>query len=292
MDLSIVYIHRYDPKYLETSIRQAKRVFQGHRIILLGDATNQHLAQDVGIEHYFLEDYRHPHVLLNYYHRSPNEEAYEKLCFERYYILENFIKEKGIPRVMMTDSDIFYFENFIELIHDQLQREGPLYGTVAFQPNKAIVPFLWDVEMISHFTAYLDTFFSLGARKSIDALCNNGVIGHIADYYVAGLYSQGIFTEELPLLPNGILPKCPMNVNAINLWDWSLKNNRLFCRNIYYSAHKKTLQRVSASDFLLKETGETISFLHFQGPSKHCIHKIDHFVNHSQELTYEVDVLP
>jgi len=75
-------------------------------MILLGDASNKKIADKHGLEHFQASSYNQT---IPYYHVSSNAPDYEKFCFERWFIINNFIKSHTISEFIHSDSDNAFF---------------------------------------------------------------------------------------------------------------------------------------------------------------------------------------
>lgn len=79
-----------------------KHYNQTRRIILLGDDTNKCIANSCGIDFFHYADYSEE---IPYYHVSVNGREYEKFCFERWFIIYNFLTKHRIDHFVHSDSD-------------------------------------------------------------------------------------------------------------------------------------------------------------------------------------------
>jgi hypothetical protein len=110
MAMPIVTIHRGYAPYLVTTLAQAKFTNPKSEIVLLGDSSNQFL------------DFVHYEHILNYYseaqqfaavyadkHRSPNNFEYELFCFQRWFVLKEFMRARQIEQCVHIDSDLMLY---------------------------------------------------------------------------------------------------------------------------------------------------------------------------------------
>jgi len=106
----IVFIHRGDDEYLTYSLQQAKRGSPQSDIILIGDAANARFASETvrhfGIDDFFESAGRFAEV---YQHQSGNAYEYELFCFQRWFVLRDFMKAHDIARCCYLDSDIMLY---------------------------------------------------------------------------------------------------------------------------------------------------------------------------------------
>src|SRR3990167_793882 len=108
LNIPIIYIHIGWSDYLQYSIQQARRRNPMSRIILLGTEENDRFDH---IEHYNIKEYFHSAKEFEkiYQHMSTNNIHFEKFCFSRWFILNEFVKFHNIYRFFTTDSDTLLF---------------------------------------------------------------------------------------------------------------------------------------------------------------------------------------
>lgn len=110
MNLPIFFVHQSNPLYLSASLSKARDMNPGHEVILLGDYTNQDYK---GISHYLIRNYKQEaeEFANHYIHRSPNSFDYELFCFQRWFIIHDFIKKErpDIKEFIYLDSDAMMF---------------------------------------------------------------------------------------------------------------------------------------------------------------------------------------
>ena len=115
MSIPIVTVHRGYAAYLVRALAQAKFTNPKSEIVLLGDASNQ-----------FLDFVRHEN-LLDYYssaqqfaqvcadqHCSPNSYEYELFCFQRWFILQEFMHRHQYDACFHIDSDVMLYADLTE----------------------------------------------------------------------------------------------------------------------------------------------------------------------------------
>jgi len=107
MSIAIVFIHTGDDEYLDYSIRQAKFSNPSSSIFLLGDQESHKYASNIAhylpLDHFFDGANEFAGV---YQHLSPNTYPYELFCFQRWFVLRDFMRAYGIEQCCYLDSDI------------------------------------------------------------------------------------------------------------------------------------------------------------------------------------------
>jgi len=106
----VVFIHRGDDDYLAHSLQQAKRSSPQSDIVLIGDSDNLKYASET-VQHFRIDDYFQSAARFAevYKHQSGNSYDYELFCFQRWFILKEFVKANGIERCCYLDSDILLY---------------------------------------------------------------------------------------------------------------------------------------------------------------------------------------
>lgn len=113
--MNIVFIHKGNSDYMKISLRQARKMNKSAKIYLIGDENNN--KYDF-LEHYNINNYSE-NTKLNefnkyYKHLSPNSFEYEKFCFNRWFILLNFMKENNISHCFHADTDVMILKEILD----------------------------------------------------------------------------------------------------------------------------------------------------------------------------------
>ena len=107
----IIFIHQFNHSYLPLSLWQARKSNPEARIILIGDAWNAHF--DLIAEHVPAKAYRKraSEFARNFTNFSTNPHSFELVCLERWFILEEFMRENNLEQCLYLDSDVLQFGN-------------------------------------------------------------------------------------------------------------------------------------------------------------------------------------
>lgn len=94
----IIFVHTGNAYYLELALSQAKISNPNADIILLGDKYNNKYPY---INHFLISDYfesakEFSEVFFNY---SPNKREYELFCFQRWFVIKDFLIRNKIIAV-------------------------------------------------------------------------------------------------------------------------------------------------------------------------------------------------
>ena len=98
----IIVLHKGSSDYLKICLAQAKFSNPNSRIILLGDETNETLAKQVGAEHYLICNYFSKALEFEkiYKHYSTNSYNFELFCFQRWFVVDEFINSEGLDKFL------------------------------------------------------------------------------------------------------------------------------------------------------------------------------------------------
>ncbi|MDF2681172.1 MAG: hypothetical protein K0R47_2362 [Brevibacillus sp.] len=147
MSLPIVFIHRGDDDYLGYALAQAKWSNPNSPILLLGKTINQQFAQN-GIIHVMIDDYMETAVnfakVYKHIHYMPYE--YNLFCFQRWFILRDFMRHHNIPKCCYLDSDVMLYTDVNQ----------PQFETFSME-------FVWtnfvEIQRLERFCAFVTTHF-------------------------------------------------------------------------------------------------------------------------------------
>ncbi|HAT4257867.1 hypothetical protein P5F61_08150 [Clostridium perfringens] len=111
-NIPIVFIHKGNQEYLKYAIKSAEKF--NKNVFLLGDNSNKNLCRNFyNINNLKSEDFIEFKKV--YKHMSTNSFEFELICFERYFILKEFMVKNNFNKVIMLDSDVLTFENYSNL---------------------------------------------------------------------------------------------------------------------------------------------------------------------------------
>lgn len=160
----IIFVHGGYADYVLHVLAITKHFNPTTRIVLLGDDKNKCAANQLGIDFYHYADYSEP---IPYYHLSVNGRDYEKFCFDRWFIIYNFLTKHRLNTFIHSDTD-----NVI--CHDAsiVSYTNACIGD--YNQNRVIVP---------------NIFFS-----------NRETLGKIISYY------RELYTKDYPDFINEIAP--------------------------------------------------------------------------------------
>lgn len=181
--IPVIFIHTGDSAYLEHTLWQAREY--NEQVILLGDTSNNHYSH-LKIEHYCSASYSQAanYFASIYKHISPMPYNFELTCFQRWFILEEFMQSKSIPVVFHCDTDAMlycnitqeyeYFKNydlalvFIKRYHFINNYQGGMFS-------------FWNLKSITSFCNYIRSVYE--NKEKINALLKNYSAQQPSTYY-------------------------------------------------------------------------------------------------------------
>lgn len=112
MSIPIIFVHKGNPFFLHSVLKQAKRTNPNSEIILLGDNTN---CKYKFVKHYFIDDYFTSAEAFSkvYQHYSPNPYDYELFCFQRWFVIKDFVDRTwgGNAQFLYCDTDTLLYDD-------------------------------------------------------------------------------------------------------------------------------------------------------------------------------------
>ena len=109
----IVFIHQNNSEHLRYSLAQAKKSNPNSTVYLLGDESND---QYPCVEHHRSSDYSVGAAQFAevYTHYSTNGVDFELVCFQRWFILRDFLTARRIDQCVYLDSDVLLYADVTE----------------------------------------------------------------------------------------------------------------------------------------------------------------------------------
>lgn len=106
--IALIFTHRGNDFYLNYVLRQARYFNLDADIYLLGDETNRHYDF---VTHVMISDYMSSANEFEkvYEHMSSNLYEYELFCFQRWFIILDFVRNNGIENFVCLDSDVLLY---------------------------------------------------------------------------------------------------------------------------------------------------------------------------------------
>ena len=192
----IIFIHRNYSDYLNYSLRQAKESNPESQIYLIGDESND--CYDF-VSHHSMSDYGQEsnEFMRIYKHYSTNSYEFELYCFQRWFVLREFLVMNGIDRCLYLDSDIMLYAN--------IKNEHNKFGHFDFTLSHLFCGctfFLYRLEALINFCEFLKDIYKKKDKYNLDRMISqfavrkkNKLPGGACDMTAFGLYQEEHFGE-------------------------------------------------------------------------------------------------
>ena len=108
--LPIIFIHRSNSEHLKYSLAQARESNPNSTIFLLGDSSNDvyEFVEHRPFVEYFQEA---AHFQKLYKHYSTHGVDFELICFQRWFILREFLMANNLSQCLYLDSDVMLYSD-------------------------------------------------------------------------------------------------------------------------------------------------------------------------------------
>ncbi|MGB3653480.1 MAG: hypothetical protein WBA41_19980 [Rivularia sp. (in: cyanobacteria)] len=253
--IPIVTLHRGNHPYLIYSLAQAKKNNPESDIFLLGDYSNKFLRfithEDFS---FYCEGAKEFEKIYADKHMSSNDFLHEMFCFQRWFILRDFMKKNKIEKCVHIDSDILLYANLSEeqekFAHSDFTLSKKGSGHNSFIKLKGIEDFC---EFVINFYTNPSLF------KILETLWEDKKSrpGGICDMTLLNQYYQrnsDKIAQTSDIINNSVYDA---NINASH--EFEMRNG---IKNIYWVDGKPYCKHL--------KSGKGIKFnsLHFQGKAK------------------------
>lgn len=255
--LPIIFDYIGPSFYLRYALENAKKFNPNSRIILLGEDVSN--IPDF-VEYYPISEYNKSALKFRkvYKHMSNNTESVERFCFERWFVINEFVKKHKIKKFLTCDSDVLLFEN---ITNDFYKNYACCDVTLANKTSGGFM-FVGNPKALDNYCKLTYKLFSDPKEKRIfekfwagykktgkdgginDMMAwaeyykrNSKKVGEITDIFDNATYDAGFLTRQ--------------NVEM----DGKIKKV-IFENNLPYCIEKNTSKKIR------------MKCLHFQGPTK------------------------
>lgn len=253
--IPIVFIHRGNSLFLKYALHQARLLNPHNPIILIGDKTNA--LQPVFVQHYLIDNYADNAQAFQkiYQHQSPNPFDYELFCFQRWFILQQFVDRFNILQFVYLDSDVLLYcqvdqvMNTLKTDMTVCKEYGPCY---TFVKNAALLKdycrFIVASFVQEQEKKMTRAFMAKFADKGTPGLSDMVTLGAFASIN----HIDDIGKEGLPIYFDH-------NINCPNVYAYNKKTS---LKKIYWLNNQPHLYNIYTKQYV-RSWG-----LHFQGGAK------------------------
>ncbi len=267
MSLPIVFIHTGYSAYLEFSLRQAKHSSPDSEIILLGNEANDRFdfVRHVNMKDCFKSAAEFAKI---YQHYSTNPHDYEMFCFQRWFILKDFMAQSKIDELMVCDSDMLVYCSADELYKKYFKNYALSVSIHSAQVASAEVSF-WRLNVVNDFCSFMTSLYTkkrslLRLKQFYENLRSKNILGGYCDMIAVHDYiSQfdGKLSNTQTIIEDAA---CDSHISDPHAggYEYKLKygKKKISWRNNFPYCHNKDLDKDIR--FLL---------IHFQGPAKYLV---------------------
>ncbi len=194
--LPIVFLHNTNSDYLKLSLGQAKCSNPKSTVYLIGDDSNN--CYDFVEYHSSANYYQGANCFSKIYrHFNTTPYQYELFCFQRWFILHEFLKANKLEMCLYLDSDTMLYAD----VTDEQKKFAQFDFTLSFKTCGSIF-FLNRVEALADFCQFLTDIYTKKERLYFDRMLaqyatfkKNGMAGGACDMTAFDFYSYDHFGE-------------------------------------------------------------------------------------------------
>lgn len=190
----IVFVHRGDSDHLACSLAQAQHSNPASTVFLLGDEQNDHYPC---VSHHAYADYFSGASAFEaiYRHFSTHPVDFELICFQRWFILKEFLAAHNLRQCVYLDSDV--------LLYADVTSEMPKFRRFDFTlcwNTIGCVVFVTDVEGLARLCQFMMDVYAKRDRYQYDRMAShfavrqrNRLPGGACDMTALQLYNELTF---------------------------------------------------------------------------------------------------
>lgn len=263
-EIPIIFIHKGNSPYLKFALAQAQFSNPHSDIILIGDNSNQHYSETY--KHWLIHDYSLSATEFSsrYLHLSTNNYDFELFCFQRWFILYDFIVAQEIKAPFVyLDSDV--------LIMTNVREQVDLFMTFSMTVSRDVGPqysFFRSASVLKELCNLMISFY-------MDKNLSEGLKGKYLTYFTnlkkpGGICDMTLINEYRMLNKDLVIDLCQIINNET--YDHNLNLSDGFLMKGCFKKLTRMNNRVMGQ---LASTKEKVFFkgLHFQGAAKLIMHR-------------------
>lgn len=254
--IPIILIHKGNSPYLPASLLQLRHVCPHNQIYLIGNEANR--MYDKIVEHVSFVNYsvRAIEFINHYIHFSTNGYEFELICLQRWFVLEEFMKARGIQQCVYLDSDILVYSD-LNTLHSLLSFSKMTITGISPHHN-----FIHRRECLTEICDFIwKAYTQPNAVKELEEKFEK----YLKKHGVGGISDMTFFTEFKKLHPEKIADLSIIHEDAI--FDITLDTIDEFEDQ---GGFKKIEWQGQVPYGIQRHTGNKVKFhtLHFQGKCK------------------------
>jgi hypothetical protein len=277
MSTPIILIHKGDSFYLPYTLIQVKTTNPESEIFLIGDSKNSHykFITHINIDKYFDKAQKFSNL---YKHMNSNQYFAELYCFQRWFVLYDFMKTNNLKKCIYIDSDVMLYE---DILKEKRFEEFDL----SFSGKSPHFSFINNLDALEDFCSFIISLYKDNEllemlKKEYKEYSSDGRKGGICDMTAIQKYSDKCKHNGFFKIGNVQLLK-----NSLEIYDHSMNSPDGFevknsIKNVYLKEKKPFCKQISSN------TEFKFMGLHFQGESKKSIRK--YYTGNKTMLNYYI----
>ena len=274
--LPIIFVHRGNRAYLPLSLWKAKATNPRSDIILIGDRQNAHWA--TAARHYTWAPYgaRAEAFARSFRNFGPNRPDFELVCFQRWLVLQSFLRAHHIDHCLYIDSDVLLYGD-VEADARRFSAYGMTTAGISGHTN-----FIRGPETLGAFCDLLVELYR-DERALAQLGEQHAALRHAGDH--SGISDMTFFQMFAERHSDSVLDIArPLSGCA---YDESLSATEGFA----HDNGIKTLRWSDGAPVAETANGEPVKMrsLHFQGDSKQYMRAMAHLDSHPQRIAYQLN---
>ena len=258
--IPIIIVHTGDSFYLSPVLKQM-RLFNPHSdIFLISDASTKGYTD---VTHVDIEQYMEEALEFEkrYIHLSSNPYFYELICFQRWFIILNFVRKNNINDFLCMDSDVLLYCNVDETFANYIGCDYTICNKVG--PGCS----LFNIRSLEKFCNYINYLYTdESSKKELNDFYQPFITenrpGGFCDMMVFSWYQERMSPNVIDLVfPNeGVCFDGCITESA----GFKMKNG---LKEIYWKDNRP-YGKLLKDDSLIR-----LNCLHFQGRTKYSMYK-------------------
>lgn len=268
-NIPIVIVHKGNSFYLEPVLRQIRLFNPDNRICLISDKSTDRFDF---IEHYDIDQYmKGADEFANIYvHMSINPFNYELFCFQRWFVIRDFIRSQEIPFSLCLDSDVLLYCNVDEVFSE--------YQSYDFTICKEMGPCFssfnnLSIEKLCNYMTYLYT--DSQAFKRLEEFYKNVVDGGVCDMTALAWYQKDVSDNVIDIVYP--VDNACFDGNISDSMGFEMQKGK---KKIYWK------NNLPYGKYMEKDSFIQFYGLHLQGGAKHSMHKYLLNGNKKHEISF------
>ncbi len=250
-NIPILIVHKGDSFYLEEVLRHVRLFNPENRICLISDPSTNHYDF---VEHFNIEMYMESAKAFEarYVHLSINPYDYELICFQRWFIIKDFIEQQNLEHFLCLDSDVLMYCNINETLSSLVNYDFTVCDKMGLGVN------LFNKRSIVAFCSFMMDEYA--DQEKAQALKNK--YGNICDMILFLAYQDKVSKNVFDLAKT--IDGACFDTHIKDSFGYEMNGK---FKRIYWIDDRPYGKHL--------ESGKYVRFnlLHFQGGAKHKMHK-------------------